>query len=171
MLLFIDINWKWENSVRMFIYNLIKEIKSPADSLIFLKISLHKFHLRYEALSHVCKRNAVELFIAEWLMTSKNEEQKKKSHLSFSDTLRVKLHDTVGNHITYKVNSFLVFQNNNCEHDQKKNLFLDMRDISSYIVISEAKLNLLVVKLKQIRLKKVNCKAIWVPFVEPAEHI
>ncbi len=75
-----------------------------------------------EALSHACKRNAVELFIIEWLMTSKNEEQ-KKSHLFFSDPLRVKLHDTVGNRITYKVNLFLVFQKNDCGHDQKNIYF------------------------------------------------
>ncbi len=46
-----------------------------------------------------------------------------------------------------------------------------MRDISSYIVISEAKLNLVFIKLKQTCLKKVNYKSILVPFVEPAEHI
>lgn len=49
-------------------------------------------------------------------------KNRKKSHLSFLDPLRVKLHDTVGNRITYKVNSFLVFQNNDCGHDQKKSI-------------------------------------------------
>lgn len=53
----------------------------------------------------------------------KNEEQ-KESHLFFSDPLRVKLDDTVGNHITYKVNSFLVFQNNDCGQNKKKKIYL-----------------------------------------------
>lgn len=63
-------------------------------------------------------------------MTCKNEEQ-KESHLFFSDPLRVKLDDTVGNHITYKVNSFLVFQNNDCGQD-KKNQF-ETREIFQVI--------------------------------------
>lgn len=147
----IDSDWERENSELMFIYNLIKPIKSPADSITlssFWKSALINFIWSMEALSHVCKCNTVRLFIAEWLMTCKNEEQ-KESHLFFSDPLRVKLNDTVGNHITYKVNSFSLSKQWLWTEQKKKSIW-DKRDISSNIVISEAKLNLLVVKLKQI---------------------
>lgn len=77
-------------------------------------------------------------------MTSKMKNKRENtSALSISEPLGVKLDDAIGNHITYKVNSFLVFQNNDCGPNQKKQLFsiFETRYLSSNRAFSEAKLH------------------------------